>query len=133
LRVPAQHDLYEAEGAEPSLIASRCSSCGRVAFPAMTIGCDVCGGHSELLERMTISASGVLYSVATVHSHQGDRAAPFTIGEILLDAGPLIRAEVVSGQADLAIEERVEARWQVIRVDEQGHDVVEPVFSRVCP
>jgi uncharacterized OB-fold protein len=76
-----------------------------------------------------LRAAGRLYSFATVHLHHGgDLEAPFTIGEVQLDTGPLIRATMASDEANLAVGDRVHAVWRVARVDEHGNEVVEPAF-----
>ena len=128
MRVAADPGLYRPDDEVPSLCGTRCASCGRVSFPPLSIGCDVCGALEAQLEPVDLAARGVVHSVVAVHLHHGDVEAPFTIGEILLDSGPLVRA-VVSGS--LAIGEPVSAAWTVVRVDENGDDIVEPVFATV--
>ena len=93
--------LYDISADRPVLQGTRCASCNTTFFPALSLGCEVCG--STQLDAIVLEATGVLHSVATVHLYQGhDIEAPFTIGEIQLDAGPLIRAtmaEVVEHDA----------------------------------
>jgi uncharacterized OB-fold protein len=111
------------------LAGSRCGACGRVTFPAVAIGCDACGADEGSLERVELAAAGSLHTFATVHLHHGgDLDAPFTIGEVQLEAGPLIRVMVARDQANLAIGDRVHAVWRVARVDDHGDEVVEPAF-----
>ena len=90
MRVAAHRGLYDVTGDRPVLQGSRCRSCDTTFFPALSLGCEVCGATQ--LEAIALEATGVLHSVATVHLYQGhDIEAPFAIGEIQLDAGPLIR------------------------------------------
>jgi uncharacterized OB-fold protein len=132
MRIAAHPGLYDPTATVPSLFGSRCSRCGRVAFPALTIGCDLCGAGEPLLEHVELEAAGSLYTFATVHVHRGgDLPAPFTIGEVQLDAGPLIRVTMAPGHEELAVGQRVRAVWSVPRVDEQGDEVVEPAFTGV--
>ena len=56
---------------------------------------------------MAIEGAGVLRSVAVVHRHGGGSIeVPFTVGEIALDAGPMVRA-VLMGPGPFAIGDRV--------------------------
>jgi uncharacterized protein len=128
MRVAAHPGLYDPTADAPSLTGSRCSSCGRVAFPAVAIGCDECGAEESLLQAIDMGSSGTLYSFATVFLHQGDPEPPFTIGEVQLDAGPLIRVTMASGEPQPVIGETVHAIWRVARIDDHGEEVVEPVF-----
>jgi uncharacterized OB-fold protein len=85
-------ELFSA-GAEPALNGGRCRACGYVFFPPQSYGCEYCGATAEQLERRSLRGAGTLASFATVHLHQGkDMEAPFTVGLIVLDDGPAIRA-----------------------------------------
>ena len=90
MRVAAHKGLYDISADRPVRQGSRCASCNTTFFPVLSLGCEVCG--STQLDAIVLEATGVLHSVATVHLYQGhDIEAPFAIGEIQLDAGPLIR------------------------------------------
>ncbi len=90
--MPDKTDLYSADG-EPRLNGGRCRACGYVFFPPQFYGCDSCGAGPDQLEPVSMAARGTLSSFATVHLHQGsDIQAPFTVGVILLEAGPAVRA-----------------------------------------
>jgi hypothetical protein len=111
--------LFDAEAGV--LLGSRCQSCDTVFFPPLGLGCEVCG--STQLEPTTLAPEGVLHSVATVHLYQGhDIEAPFAIGEIQLDGGPLIRATMADLVERDAIGARVDAVWTTV------NDRVEPRF-----
>jgi uncharacterized protein len=131
MRTAAHPGLYDPAADTPSLTGSRCDACGRIAFPPITIGCDVCGAPEISLKTVDLETVGRLHSFATIHLHRSDLETPFTIGEIQLDAGPLIRATMAPDQADLRIDQQVHAVWQVTDVDDQGHEIVEPVFEAV--
>jgi uncharacterized protein len=125
--VPAHPGLYDVTAETPALDGTRCGGCGATAFPPLTIGCEVCG--SPDLRPVTLAARGALHSFATVHLHRGkDIAAPFTVGEIVLDDGPVIRA-TLTGNEGFAIGDRVVAEWTVVAVDETGEATVEPRFG----
>ena len=88
--------LYQASDGAPLLAGCRCAACGYVGFPFQNFGCEKCGGAD--LAPAQLRARGVLVSFAHVHRHAGkDIAAPFAIGEIRLDDGPLIRCTLASG------------------------------------
>ena len=128
MRLPAHPGLYRADAEYPVLNGTRCARCGRVAFPPIAIGCDVCGATEDLLEPTTLEARGVLHSIATVHRHHGEPAAPFALAEIQLDSGPLIRA-MASDTGEVAIGTVVSAVWAITKIDENGDETVEPTFS----
>lgn len=128
MRVVAHKGLYDPTGDRPVLQGTRCRSCRTVFFPSLPLGCEVCG--STQLEPMALDATGVLHSVATVHLYQGhDIEAPFAVGEIVLDAGPLIRGTMTEIVERDAIGSRVAASWVTMRTDDDGNDVVEPRFG----
>jgi uncharacterized OB-fold protein len=86
--------LYQAQGSaaepdHPALLGGACA-CGYVFFPLQSYGCEQCGGQD--LRPMILSGAGRLLASARVHLHAGKgREAPFTVGEIRLDDGPIVR------------------------------------------
>ena len=77
-------DLIRGGPAEPRLVTSRCRRCALVAFPPERYGCERCG---------------TVRSHAVVHRHhQPEPATPFTVVEVALDAGPVLKA-VLAGTA----------------------------------
>jgi uncharacterized OB-fold protein len=112
---PAPSPLFSVEpGRPPSLHGRRCSACGYVFFPPHDFGCESCGALPERVESMALAGAGVLRSVAVVHRHGGSSIqAPFSVGEIALDDGPMVRAVLV-GDGPFAIGDRVRSRlWSV--------------------
>jgi uncharacterized OB-fold protein len=78
-----------------------------VFFPPHDFGCEACGAIPARVEPMALAGAGVLRSMAVVHRHGGSSIqAPFTVGEIALDAGPMVRAVLV-GDGPFAIGDRV--------------------------
>jgi len=106
----ANSDLYSGS-AEPALNGVRCWACGYVFFPPQCDGCEVCGAGKEQLESKSLAGHGKLSSFATVHLHQGKGIeAPFTVGVIVLDDGPAIRAVLTEKtDAGLKIGDRMRA------------------------
>jgi uncharacterized OB-fold protein len=129
MRLPAHPGLYSADGDTPLLSGSRCARCGQVSFPALAIGCDVCGAPESFLEPALLGARGVVHSIATVHLHRGEPAAPFDVAEIQLDGGPLIRGMVAGEALGLRIGDRVSAVWVVTSVGDEGDETAEPRFT----
>ena len=132
--VPAQPALYSGSGNPPSLNGGRCRRCGYVFFPPQQYGCESCGAPREELEAVALPGRGKLHSLATVHLHQGQGIqAPFTVGVILLDDGPAIRA-VLTGRTgeDLKAGDRMSATMVSQGNDEQGREVVELRFAKAA-
>jgi hypothetical protein len=96
--------LYRAQGSDaepdhPALLGGACA-CGCVFFPLQGYGCERCGGLE--LTPKALSGSGRLLASARVHLHHGKgREAPFTVGAIKLDDGPIVRTLVEADDADL--------------------------------
>ena len=86
-----RRSLWSDEGGTPSLLGVRCAACGATLFPPQAFGCTSCGAHGEQLQREPIPATGLLHSYATVHRHES-HPTPYTVGEVVLDAGPMVRS-----------------------------------------
>ena len=75
----------------PFLKGIRCTACNEVAFPPQHYGCERCG--SGALADIELAAQGVVLGSSQVHIHaQPEPAVPFTVAEVRLDAGPVVRA-----------------------------------------
>lgn len=96
--------LYRAQGSaaepdHPALLGGVCS-CGCVFFPLQAYGCERCGGLE--LQPKVLSGSGRLLASARVHLHAGkSREAPFTVGAIKLDDGPIVRTLLEADEGQL--------------------------------
>ena len=133
-QVLAQPTLYSADDA-PKLNGGRCKSCGYVFFPPQSYGCEFCGALSDRLERIALKGSGTLQSFATVHLHQ-DRGgkglqAPFTVGLIVLDDGPAVRA-ILTERTDegLRIGDRMHSVLAPAGTNDEGKQIVELRFAK---
>ena len=127
----ANSDLYSGS-AEPALNGARCSACGYVFFPPQWYGCEVCGAGKEQLESKSLAGHGKLSSFATVHLHQGKGIeAPFTVGVVVLDDGPAIRALLTEKtDAGLKIGDRMRAVLVAAADDESNAPVNELRFAK---
>ena len=133
-QILAQPALYTSEAA-PKLNGGRCKSCGYVFFPPQTYGCEFCGATPEQLEQVAIAGLGTLHSFATVHLHQ-DRSgkglqAPFTVGLIVLDDGPAVRA-ILTERTDegLHIGDRMHSMLAAAGTNDEGKQIVELRFAK---
>jgi uncharacterized OB-fold protein len=97
MRSAPRKRLFQAGGTEavpdhPALIGGRCG-CGHLFFPMQRLGCEKCGRAGADLAETVLSGSGRLRAHAQVHLHARPvPKVPFTVVEIALDDGPLIRA-----------------------------------------
>lgn len=126
-------DLYSASSNEiPNLNGGHCRACGYVFFPPQSYGCEICGASGDELQPFALKGEGILKSFATVHLHPGKGIeAPFTVGVILLDDGPAIRA-LLSQKTDagLKIGDRMHAVIVQVASDEGSAGANELRFSR---
>jgi hypothetical protein len=102
-----------------------------VFFPPQWYGCEVCGAGIEQLELKSLAGKGKLSSFATVHLHQGKGIeAPFTVGVIVLDDGPAIRA-VLTDKTDAGLKIGDEMRAVLVATtDESNAPVKELRFAK---
>lgn len=90
--------LYAQEGStadprHPAILGGECT-CGYVFFPMQKFGCERCG--STDLKSRALAGRGKLIASARVHLHVGKhRTAPFTVGSIRLDDGPIVRTLLI--------------------------------------
>jgi uncharacterized OB-fold protein len=133
-QILAQPALYTAEAA-PKLNGGRCEKCGYVFFPPQTYGCEFCGALSDQLQAVALAGSGKLHSFATVHLHH-DRSgkglqAPFTVGLIVLDDGPAVRA-ILTERTDegLRIGDRMHSVLAPAGTNDEGKQIVELRFAK---
>ena len=98
-------ELYAADAAKAGaavLRGGRCK-CGHTFFPMQSYGCEKCGRADPDLQPVDLKGQGVLAASVTVHMHaRPERVAPFTIGTIKLDDGPVLRALLMGLVDDLA-------------------------------
>jgi uncharacterized protein len=116
--------------AEPTLNGRRCRACGYVFFPPQTYGCEDCGAAGDQLEAMALRGAGVLASFATVHLHQGKEIeAPFTVGLIVLDDGPAVRA-ILTERTDKSLKIGDRMRAVIVDTNSEGGRASELRFGK---
>lgn len=131
MRTLANPQLYADDEGRPVLLASKCQRCDRVAFPALRIGCDSCGAAEDQLQSVRLAATGIAHSSVVVPGTAG-KSQPFAVAELRLDAGPLIRVMVSSGEP-VRIGDRLDGGWASSRSDDDGNELFEPIFGRATP
>lgn len=97
--------LFETSGdkalsGQPVLVGGVCEACGNVFYPMQHYGCEACG--SQRLTRRNLAGRGKLVCSADIHHTLDPRfPAPFTIGTLVCDDGPVLRAvlDVEPGRA----------------------------------
>lgn len=123
--------------ASPILLGGRCE-CGHVFFPMQTFGCERCGKHGDALQPISLRGRGTLRSAATVHVHADEkRPAPFVVGTIALDDGPVIRTLLLDAPEGAVIDRvqpgtRVEAALIAVSID-GGQQALDLRFRAVEP
>lgn len=89
-------DGSAADPAHPALLGGACR-CGYVFFPMQNFGCERCGATN--LEPRALTGRGKLIASARVHLHAGKhRQAPFTVGSIALEDGPIVRTILIDSE-----------------------------------
>jgi uncharacterized OB-fold protein len=131
VRNAAQPGLYDPQVDDPVLTGVRCASCGHTAFPPYALGCESCGATENSLALVPLSTRGVVHSYAHVQ-HQPIHGARYTVLEISLADGPLIRA-IAANEDSPSIGQPVRAIWRITSVDDDGIETVEPVFTGDSP
>ena len=101
-------ELWSDVGDSIVLNGLKCSGCGLLIFPPQHYGCPGCGTPGGRLEPAAIPAVGRLHSFAVVNVHQ-KYPTPYTIAEVALDAGPLVRA-LLDDAGPHRVNDRVKAR-----------------------
>jgi uncharacterized protein len=127
-------DLYGPTGTAavpdaPSLRGGRCA-CGYVFFPMQAYGCERCGSGDDALQALALSGRGTLMASATVHLHADKgRPAPFTIGKIALEDGPVVRTLLVDADAGVPPGTEMIATLVPIGSAEDGGTIVDLRFA----
>ena len=119
---PELFGVDAAQGGAVVLHGGRCS-CGYVFFPMQRYGCEKCGLAGSDLAPRTLSGRGVLVASVTVHMHaRPERKAPFTIGTIRLDDGPVVRTLLTGPLGDLRPGRRMRAAL-IASMDDSAADL----------
>ncbi len=93
------------------LVASRCTRCGLVTSPPERFGCEACGALPDEHEPAVIDTAGTVKSYATVWRHaKPTPPTPYTVLQVVLDAGPALKGVLEDDVAVPKIGDRVRGR-----------------------
>ncbi len=85
-------DIFaESAAGGQHLVGSRCRDCGHASFPARRV-CGRCG--QETVDRVPLGRRGRLQASAVVHHAPAGFSAPYVIGLVALDEGPIVFAPI---------------------------------------
>jgi uncharacterized OB-fold protein len=116
---PDEEELWSEEAGGAVLHGMKCAACGVVLFPPQRFGCVACGATPEQLRPTSVPAVGRVHSFAVVNRHHS-HPTPYTIAEVELDAGLLVRGLVDDGgwlHVDLRVAgkaKQIEGRPQLV-------------------
>jgi hypothetical protein len=80
-----------------------CKRCKLLTIPGEPFACERCGALREEHLDTACDSAGRVRAIAVVHRHaRKEPTTPFTIVEVELDAGPVIRAQLAGSQLDSA-------------------------------
>lgn len=115
-----------------NLIGSECKNCGAFYFPPRII-CRKCGRESKMVEKK-FSGDGEIYSYTKIRVPPDTfrEEAPYVVGVIKLDEGPMVEGHVIENGKEVKIGMRVQMAFRKMYVDgEEGliyyHYNFEPV------
>jgi uncharacterized OB-fold protein len=115
------------------LIGSHCKGCGKNYFPPREI-CPDCysNGKDSVLEPLTFSDGGTLYSFSIVRVAPKRFATPYGLGYVDYPEGVRVLGQITTAEPnDLKIGMKMKAEIGKIAVDEQGNEVYSYKFRPV--
>jgi uncharacterized OB-fold protein len=124
--------LYGTRTDGSAVLHGGCCECGYVFFPMQSFGCERCGRSGDSLKPFALSGRGRLVTSSLVHMHaDAKREAPFVIGTIALDEGPVVRTLLnVTSEPELgAAPLRVMAVLKPVKSGEEGGECLDLRFQ----
>jgi uncharacterized OB-fold protein len=107
-----QPSLYRCdESGNLTIIGSSCRFCRKVSCPSGRYGCPHCGAAAEAQDLCDLSGQGSLKGFVLVNVDlPGERSAPYIVGTIALEEGPIIEGILLaSGDPVYSLDQRVRA------------------------
>ena len=89
------------DGDTAQLWGRHCSVCGTDSFPPQDYGCTVCGAHGDAFKARTLPTEGTLLTFTAVQIHETE-PVPFSLGDVELDCGPVVRGKLAATVASQA-------------------------------
>lgn len=127
--VPFHPGLFAADGPgeQPRLIASRCRSCGRHAFPAKRF-CSFC--HTGDMQTVHLGGLGRIYAFTRVALPPKSMGQPYVAAYVDMDESVRIFGQIANVDAsDLHIGDRVRVDFRPVTTDSQGRPVIAYAFA----
>lgn len=93
-------DGWFTTDAEPTLIGTRCSSCGTTHFPPERFACRNPSCGAQALDETPLSRRGTVWSVAVNHyapPEPGPQEVPYAVAAVELAAEQMVVLGMVSG------------------------------------
>jgi hypothetical protein len=123
---PGYFTVPEDPSAAPSLLGTRCRSCGEHFFPSRAV-CAKC--LSEDTEDCELSGVGTLYSFTFVHfplfgSTNMEHFGGYGVGQIDLPEGPRLQAPLAGKQDEFRVGQTLRLELEKLREDDMGRDVM---------
>jgi uncharacterized OB-fold protein len=85
------------------LAGRTCKRCKLLTIPGEPFACERCGALREEHVDTECDSAGRIRAIAVVHRHaRKEPPTPFTIVEVELDAGPVIRAQLAGSHLESA-------------------------------
>lgn len=100
-----------------NLIGNECQTCGSVYFPPRIV-CRKCGRASKMVEKK-FSGGGEVYSYTRIRvpPEAFREEAPYFVGVIKLDEGPMVEGHILENGHEINIGVRVKVAFRKMFVD----------------
>lgn len=100
-----------------NLVGNICENCNTPYFPSRIV-CRKCGRKSKMVEKQ-FSGNGTVYSFTQIRVPPDTfkDEAPYVIGIIKLDDGPMVEGHVIENSKEIEIGTKVKAAFRKMYVD----------------
>ncbi len=130
-QIPIEEGLFyipDSPEKKPCLIGSKCSICGVVVFPKVSV-CANCG-KKDIMEEIHLDGEGILDTFSVVYAALPGFEIPSIQAYVNLKAGPRVWGLITneSGEQDLEIGMDVELVIAKVKEDAEGNDIMSYQF-----
>ncbi len=114
----ASASMWRKLNSRYNLVGSECENCNAIYFPSRIV-CKNCGRQTKMHDRM-LNGNGAVYSFTRIHvpAEAFRESAPYTIGVIKLDEGPMVEGHIVDTGKKIEIGTRVKKVFRKMLVEE---------------
>jgi hypothetical protein len=113
--------LWRKINSRYNMVGNECTNCGKAYFPPRLV-CKDCGRKSKMQSKK-FNGTGEVYSYSKIHvpTDAFKDSAPYTVGIIKLDEGPLVEGHIIDDGKGVNIGMRVKSAFRRMDVDgEEG-------------